>query len=155
MAAAGVEEHVDLVVGTLGKALGSYGAYVCCSKRMSKFLVNTARTFIFSTAPAPPSVAGAMAALELLREQPRRVEKLQRNAVLLREALAEEGLEGVPGHTQILPLLIGDAAAASKAQRAAAGARGLRTGHPAADGARGHLAPAAHGDVLAHEVRAA
>ena len=124
VAAAGVEEHVDLVVGTLGKALGSYGAYVCCSKQMSKFLVNTARTFIFSTAPAPPSVAGAMAALELLREQPRRVEKLQRNAALLREALAEEGLEDVPGHTQILPLLIGDAAAAAKASEQAL-ARGV------------------------------
>jgi 8-amino-7-oxononanoate synthase len=109
VAAAGVEEEVDVVVGTLGKALGSYGAYVCCSKSMSQFLVNTARTFIFSTAPAPPSVAGAMAALELLREQPRRVEKLQRNAAVLREALAERGLSSVPGDTQILPVLIGDA----------------------------------------------
>jgi glycine C-acetyltransferase/8-amino-7-oxononanoate synthase len=85
---------------------------------MSKFLVNTARTFIFSTAPAPPSVAAAMAALELLREQPRRVEKLQRNSALLREALAEQGLGAVPGETQILPLLVGgaeDAVAASEA----------------------------------------
>jgi len=109
VAAAGVEDDVDVVVGTLGKALGSYGAYVCCGKSMSHFLVNTARTFIFSTAPAPPSVAGAMAALELLREQPRRVEKLQRNAAVLREALAEQGLVAVPGDTQILPLLVGDA----------------------------------------------
>ena len=92
VAAAGLEDEVDVVVGTLGKALGSYGAYVCCGKSMSQYLVNTARTFIFSTAPAPPSVAGAMAALELLREQPRRVEKLQRNAAVLREALAEQGL---------------------------------------------------------------
>jgi len=116
-AAAGVEHEVDVVVGTLGKALGSYGAYVCCSKSMSKFLVNTARTFIFSTAPAPPSVAGAMAALELLREQPRRVEKLQRNAAVLREALSERGLGPVPGDTQIVPLLVGgadDAVAASE-----------------------------------------
>jgi glycine C-acetyltransferase/8-amino-7-oxononanoate synthase len=85
---------------------------------MSKFLVNTARTFIYSTAPAPPSVAGAMAALELLREQPRRVEKLQRNSAVLREALAEQGLGAVPGETQILPLLVGaadDAVAASEA----------------------------------------
>ncbi len=82
---------------------------------MSKLLVNTARTFIFSTAPAPPSVAAAMAALELLREQPRRVEKLQRNADVLREALAEEGIAGVPGTTQIIPLLIGDAEVATKA----------------------------------------
>ena len=118
VAAAGLEHEVDVVVGTLGKALGSYGAYVCCGKSMSKFLVNTARTFIFSTAPAPPSVAGAMAALELLREQPRRVEKLQRNSAVLREALAEQGLGDVPGETQILPLLIGaadDAVAASEA----------------------------------------
>jgi glycine C-acetyltransferase/8-amino-7-oxononanoate synthase len=109
VAAAGLEHEVDLVVGTLGKALGSYGAYVCCGKSMSKFLVNTARTFIFSTAPAPPSVAGAMAALELLREQPRRVEKLQRNSAVLREALAEQGLGAVPGETQIIPLLMGSA----------------------------------------------
>jgi glycine C-acetyltransferase/8-amino-7-oxononanoate synthase len=116
-AAVGVEDEVDVVVGTLGKSLGSYGAYVCCSRSMSQFFVNTARTFIFSTAPAPPSVAAAMAALELLREQPRRVEKLQRNAAVLREALAEHGLGSVPGSTQILPVLVGradDAVAASE-----------------------------------------
>ena len=124
VAAAGVEDEVDVVVGTLGKALGSYGAYVCCGCSMAKFLVNTARTFIFSTAPAPPSVAGAMAALELLREQPRRVEKLQRNAAVLRAALAERGLGSIPGETQILPLLIGDAAAAVAASEQAL-ARGV------------------------------
>ena len=80
VAAAGLEDEVDVVVGTLGKALGSYGAYVCCDEPMAKYLINTARTLIFSTALPPPAVAAAMAALELLREQPRRVEKLQRNA---------------------------------------------------------------------------
>ncbi len=119
VAAAGVEDEVDVLVGTLGKALGSYGAYVCCSKRMAKFLVNTTRTFIFSTAPGPPSVAGAMAALELLREQPRRVEKLQRNASLMREALQARGLGSVPGETQILPILIGEAESAVAASEAA------------------------------------
>ena len=48
----GLEDEVDVVVGTLGKALGSYGAYACCSRTMAKWLVNTARTLIFSTAPA-------------------------------------------------------------------------------------------------------
>ncbi|MBA2440206.1 MAG: 8-amino-7-oxononanoate synthase, partial [Thermoleophilaceae bacterium] len=48
VAAAGLEDEVDLVVGTLGKALGSYGAYVCCERRMAKYLTNTARTLIFS-----------------------------------------------------------------------------------------------------------
>ena len=80
VAAFGLEDEVDVIVGTLGKALGSYGAYVLCDAPMAKYLINTARTLIFSTALPPPAVAAAMAALELLREQPRRVEKLQRNA---------------------------------------------------------------------------
>src|SRR5207244_4422938 len=77
VAEAGLEEHVDVVVGTLGKALGSYGAYACCDNVMAQYLVNTARPLIFSTALPPPAVAGALAALELLEEQPRRVRKLQ------------------------------------------------------------------------------
>ena len=109
VADAGLEEEVDVLVGTLGKALGSYGAYVCCERQTAKYLVNTARTLIFSTAPPPPSVAAAMAALELLREEPRRVEKLQRNASVLRAALAERGLPAASGDTQIIPVVVGDA----------------------------------------------
>jgi glycine C-acetyltransferase/8-amino-7-oxononanoate synthase len=109
VAAAGLEDEVDLVMGTLGKSLGSYGAYICCDRRMAKYLVNTARTLIFSTAIGPPAVAAARAALELLREQPRRVEKLQRNAALLRDGLSAEGLPVAPGETQIVPLVIGGA----------------------------------------------
>jgi 8-amino-7-oxononanoate synthase len=105
----GLENEVDVVVGTLGKALGSYGAYVLCDAQMAKYLINTARTLIFSTALSPPAVAAAMAALDLLREQPRRVEKLQRNAAVLREALTEAGLPVEPGDTPIVPLIVGDA----------------------------------------------
>ena len=108
VAAAGLEQEVDVVVGTLGKSLGAYGAYVCCDRTMAKYLVNTARSLIFSTALPPPAVAGAMAALELLVEQPQRVEKLQRNARLLVESLAEEGIE-TASDTQIVPLVIGSA----------------------------------------------
>ena len=82
-----------MIVGTLGKALGSYGAYVCCDTAMKRYLVNTARTLIFSTGPAPPVVAAALAALEILVEQPRRVERLGRNARTLRTALADQGLD--------------------------------------------------------------
>jgi 8-amino-7-oxononanoate synthase len=108
----GLEDEVDVIVGTLGKALGSYGAYVLCDDSMAKYLVNTARTLIFSTALPPPAVAAAMAALELLSEQPRRVEKLQRNARVLREALADGGLPVEGGETPIVPLVVGDAGAA-------------------------------------------
>jgi len=119
VADAGLEDEVDVIVGTLGKALGSYGAYVCCDQQMSKYLINTARTLIFSTALSPPAVAAAMAALELLREQPRRVEKLQRNASVLREELADQGLPVPETTTQILPVVIGDAAEAVRASERA------------------------------------
>jgi 8-amino-7-oxononanoate synthase len=115
VADAGLEDEVDVVVGTLGKALGSYGAYACCDKPMAKYLVNTARSLIFSTALPPPAVAGAMAALELLREQPGRVDKLARNADAMRAALAAEGLETGASETQILPIVVGDPAAAMDA----------------------------------------
>jgi 8-amino-7-oxononanoate synthase len=112
VAAAGLEGRVDVVVGTLGKALGSYGAYACASHSTVEYLVNSARTLIFSTAPPPPAVAGALAALELLSEQPRRVEKLQANSALMRSALASAGLPPPGGETQIIPLIVGDAAKA-------------------------------------------
>jgi glycine C-acetyltransferase/8-amino-7-oxononanoate synthase len=76
---------------------------------MTDFLVNTARPFIFSTAPPPPAVAAASAALELLSESPKRVERLQANAAVLREGLRSEGLEPIGSDTQIVPLVIGEA----------------------------------------------
>ena len=118
VAAAGLEDEVDVLVGTLGKSLGSYGAYVCCDKQLAKYLVNSARTLIFSTALPPPAVAAAGAALELLREQPRRVDKLQRNADALRDELELQGL-ATESRTQIVPLVIGDAETAVEASEQA------------------------------------
>jgi 8-amino-7-oxononanoate synthase len=109
VAAAGLEGRVDVIVGTLGKALGSYGAYVCASSAIVEYLVNTARTLIFSTAPPPPAVAGALAALELLCEQPRRVDKLRANSALMRAALRHAGVGAPEGETPIVPLIVGDA----------------------------------------------
>jgi glycine C-acetyltransferase/8-amino-7-oxononanoate synthase len=109
VAEAGLEDAVDVVVGTLGKALGSYGAYACCDTEMARYLVNAARTLIFSTAPPPPAIAGALAALALLREQPRRVERLQSNGEALREALEAEGFPPAASTTQIVPLVVGKA----------------------------------------------
>ena len=120
-AAAGLEDEVDVLVGTLSKSLGSYGAYVCCERRIAKYLVNKARTLIFSTALPPPAVAAAMAALELLQDEPRRVEKVQRNSAVLREALNEKGLPTRPGITPVIPLVIGDAETAVAATEHALG----------------------------------
>ena len=106
--AAGLTNEVDVVMGTLGKALGGYGAYVCGSRDLTDYLLNTARPFIFSTALPPPVVAAALAAVDLLTERPGRVERLQANAAALREGLSAEGLTTGSG-TQIVPLVIGEA----------------------------------------------
>jgi glycine C-acetyltransferase/8-amino-7-oxononanoate synthase len=109
VAAAGLTGEVDVIVGTLGKALGGYGAYACGSAELVDFLINSARPFIFSTAPPPPAVAAAQTALDLLAGQPRLVERLGTNAAALRERLRAEGLEPIGSDTQIVPLVIGEA----------------------------------------------
>jgi glycine C-acetyltransferase/8-amino-7-oxononanoate synthase len=112
VAAAGLSGEVDVVMGTLGKALGSYGAYVCANRETTDYLLNTARSFVFSTA-LPPSVAAAgLAALELLESQPERVGRLGANARTLRDAFADEGLEVGNSETQIVPVPVGDAGTA-------------------------------------------
>jgi 8-amino-7-oxononanoate synthase len=108
LADAGLEDQVDVIVGTLSKALGSYGGFVACDQRMASYLVNSARTFIFSTALPPPAAAGALAALELLEESPRRVQKLRSNAATLRAELEREGFDLSGTQAHILPLVIGD-----------------------------------------------
>ncbi|MDQ6819357.1 MAG: 8-amino-7-oxononanoate synthase [Actinomycetota bacterium] len=105
----GLEREVDVVVGTLGKALGSYGAFVCCDHTMAEFLVNRARTLIFSTALPPPIVAAALAAVRLVRGDPAIVERLRRNARILRSELAARGFAVTPGEMPIVPLVVGDA----------------------------------------------
>jgi 8-amino-7-oxononanoate synthase len=109
VAAAGLEGEVDVIVGTLGKALGSYGAFVACDGALARYLVNSARGLIFSTGLPPASAAAAIAALELIGEQPRRVERLAANADALRAALAREGFDVAGSETQIVPLIVGNA----------------------------------------------
>jgi 8-amino-7-oxononanoate synthase len=108
VAEAGLDGEVDVIVGTLGKALGSYGAYACASDEMVRYLINTARSLIFSTAPPPPAVAGALAALDLLRERPHRVQRLRSNARVLRQALAAEGFPVADTEMHIVPLIVGE-----------------------------------------------
>jgi glycine C-acetyltransferase/8-amino-7-oxononanoate synthase len=112
LAELGLAQEVDVIVGTLGKALGAYGAFVACDSDMAQYLLNAARTFIFSTAPPPPAVAGALAALELLGERPQLVERLAANADALRDELGRQGLDVGNSSTQIMPLLVGEAGAA-------------------------------------------
>jgi glycine C-acetyltransferase/8-amino-7-oxononanoate synthase len=108
VAEAGLDGEVDVVVGTLGKALGAYGAFAACSRTMAEFLTNCARSLIFSTALPPPAVAAADAALELVEQEPGMVATLQANAGALRDELAREGFDVSRSTTQIVPLVVGE-----------------------------------------------
>jgi 8-amino-7-oxononanoate synthase len=109
LAELGLEDQVDVIIGTLGKALGSYGAFAACDRSMARYLTNAVRTFIFSTALPPPAVAGALAALDILQERPRLVQRLAANAGALRAELGREGFPVEPSGTHIIPLIVGDA----------------------------------------------
>lgn len=106
-AEAGLECEVDVIVGSLGKALGSYGAYVACDEVTARRLEG-ARPIVYSTAPPPSTVAAALAALELLIENPKLVHRLTVNAEILRDELAREGFEVAGSSTQIIPLIVGE-----------------------------------------------
>jgi 8-amino-7-oxononanoate synthase len=106
--ALGVEDGVDVLTGTLGKALGSFGAFAAGSARLRELLVNKARSFIFSCALAPPQVAAARAALRVVAREAWRRERLQANAARLRARLAARGISTAPSRTHIVPVRIGD-----------------------------------------------
>jgi 8-amino-7-oxononanoate synthase len=106
------KEYVDLAMGTLSKALGSFGGFVVCSSSLREFLINKARSFIFATA-LPPSAAGAaLESLQLLSEEPFRREALWKNFGVLKSRLSEAGFDLKASETPILPLTFGTEAAA-------------------------------------------
>lgn len=112
----GVVEHIDVSMGTLGKALGVAGAFVAGSRVLRDFLLNRVRSFIFTTGSPPALAAAALTALRILREEPWRRERLRANASRLRAGLAALGHpldEGMPGH--IVPLVVGEAERATEA----------------------------------------
>ena len=103
-----VSDEVDIAMGTYGKALGSYGAYAAASREIIDFLVNKARTFIYSTA-LPPAVLGAnLAALYLVKTEPFLRQDLQNRVSFFKKQLRRNGLQDDPGPSQIIPVMIGD-----------------------------------------------
>jgi glycine C-acetyltransferase/8-amino-7-oxononanoate synthase len=107
-----VSHGVDIAMGTFGKALGSYGAYAAASRRVIDFLVNKARTFIYSTA-LPPAVVGAtLAALYLVKSEPQLRIDLHTKVAYFKKQLRKNGLKDDPGPSQIIPVMVGDSAEA-------------------------------------------
>jgi len=105
-------EGVDLVMGTGGKALGSFGAYVAGSQNLIDYLTNACAGFIFTTALPPPVLGALDAALDLLPSLDAERTRLAANAARLRVALAALGIDTAGSTTQIVPAIIGSAQAA-------------------------------------------
>jgi 7-keto-8-aminopelargonate synthetase-like enzyme len=106
--AAGVLGDVDILMGTLGKSMGSFGAFVAGSAKLRDLLVNTARSFIFSCALAPAQVEASRVALRLIDEEPWRRERLNANCDRLRSRLIDADISTEPSTTHIIPVVLGD-----------------------------------------------
>jgi 8-amino-7-oxononanoate synthase len=111
----GLENRIPIHMGTLGKALGSFGAYVAGDRGLIQYLSNTARSFMFSTALPPAACAASIAALDILEQEPERRERLRNNRDRLASGLASLGISMGNSVTPILPIIIGDADQALKA----------------------------------------
>lgn len=103
----GLSNRVDFIMGTFGKALGGFGAYVACSERAMRYLINTARSFIYSTSLPPAIIAVNRASLQLIKKEPDRRKKLLTAADSFRTILQNKGLT-VRGSSQIVPFIVGD-----------------------------------------------
>ncbi|MEW5947169.1 MAG: 8-amino-7-oxononanoate synthase [bacterium] len=109
----GVEDEVDVVVGTLSKALGSQGGFAAADGETVELLVNTSRPFIYSTGLAVPCAAAALAAVEIIREEFGTLERAwRRSASRLRLGLRAMGFNAGGAETPIVPVIVGDSRAA-------------------------------------------
>jgi 8-amino-7-oxononanoate synthase len=114
---AAIPGRIDIVMGTLGKALGGYGAYIAGSQTLIDYLVTRCSGFIYSTA-LPPAVFGALdAALDLVPQMEAERAQLHRQAGRLRAALHKAGFATGPSDTQIVPVILGAAGDTLAAQR--------------------------------------
>ena len=108
----GLTEAVDVQIGTLSKALGSLGGYVAGSATLVDWVVNAARTFIYTTALPPTAVAAARAAIAVLAAEPERRDRVWSHATWLRERLTDIGFRLGASRSPILPVVVGNTEAA-------------------------------------------
>ncbi len=115
-----LSNRIEIQMGTLGKALGSAGGYICGPRELTDYLVNRARSFIFSTAPVPAAAAAARAAVQLVQssEGAARREQLWSRVNQLKTSLAPLGWDLSRVNSAIIPLVIGPESAAMDASAA-------------------------------------
>jgi glycine C-acetyltransferase len=105
----GLGDRVVVQMGTLGKALGGFGAYVAGSTALCNLIVNRCRSFVFTTSLPPAVMAMAIAALDIVKEEPERRRSLWENCARLQSCLKALGYSISNSQSQILPLMVGDA----------------------------------------------
>jgi len=108
----GVTDRVDIIMGTMGKALGSYGAFVAGSDELKRFLVNKARPLIYTTGLPPAVLAASLAAIEVVRDEPWRRRETLEKAQYMRKELSQLGLDIGASSAQIIPVIVGEASTA-------------------------------------------
>ena len=102
----GVETKIDIQMGTLSKAAGCLGGYVCGSQALISFLIQKARSFIYTTALPPSVAASAQRAIAIMEEDPRRREQLWENTRYLQSGLRDRGFDTMQSQTPIIPVLL-------------------------------------------------
>jgi len=110
----GMHGRVQVQVGTLSKAIGVLGGYVCGSRDLIEYLYHRARPFLFSTSHPPAVTAACMAAFEILEQEPERIERLWNHTRYYKEALRTQGFDTGASETPITPILVGEAATAHR-----------------------------------------
>ena len=108
----GLHGQVDVQVGTLSKAIGALGGYVCGSRDLIEFLYHRARPFLFSTSHPPAVAASCLAAFEVLEQEPERIESLWENTRSFKAGLTAAGFNTGSSQTPITPIMVGEAALA-------------------------------------------
>ncbi|MBL8711584.1 MAG: glycine C-acetyltransferase [Alphaproteobacteria bacterium] len=111
----GVQDRVDIITGTFGKALGgASGGYTSGRKEIIEWLRQRSRPYLFSNTLAPAIVASSIAALDLILEDPSRIRKVHENALYFRKGMSALGFDLVPGEHAIVPVMLYDAVLAKK-----------------------------------------
>ena len=105
----GLHGRVHIQVGTLSKAIGVLGGYVCGSRALIEFLYHRARPFLFSTSHPPAVAASCMAAFDVLEQEPERIEKLWDNTRYFKQGLRGLGFDTGVSETPITPVIVGEA----------------------------------------------
>lgn len=104
----GLEDEVDIIMGTYSKSLASIGGFIGGSEEVIHYIKHFARSLIFSASPPPASIAAVSAAIDIIESEPERIERLWKNTRKMLKGFKELGFEVGPSETPIIPIIVGD-----------------------------------------------